>query len=64
MTVDKFTCWKCQKTFPKAWSDQDVEKEYTQLYGPHMGEERELLCDVCQKDFMIWFEKQGHKYGS
>ncbi len=56
-----FTCWKCKQTFPKEWSEEEAEAEYTSLFGQHMGEEREVLCDDCNNEFHAWFKKQDRK---
>lgn len=57
-----FTCWKCKGEFPKGWNDVEAEAEYTKLWGPHMGEERHLLCDVCDKKFKKWLKINKGKY--
>lgn len=52
-----FTCYKCGYTGPSGWTDEEAEAEYEQLYGKHLGEEREVLCDKCHKLFQEWLSK-------
>lgn len=56
--TDTFTCWKCRKEFPKAWSDNEAEAEYANLWGKHLGEAREILCDDYDKEFKKWWTGQ------
>lgn len=59
--ADTFTCEGCGGTFAKEWSDEEAEKEYTILWGQHMGEERGVLCDDCHKTFHAWLKQQDRK---
>lgn len=56
-----FTCWKCKGTFQSDWTEADAEAEYTAIFGKHLGEERDVLCNACDADFKAWFKSQDMK---
>ncbi len=56
MTTRRFTCEKCLQIFDKGWSDEEALKEYAIVPWNIPGDEKELLCDDCFKEFKVWFD--------
>jgi uncharacterized protein YbaR (Trm112 family) len=50
-----FTCGLCKGTFKSLATEEEAEAEYTEIFGKHMGEAREILCDDCDRAFKKWY---------
>jgi hypothetical protein len=55
--VRTFTCALCKNDFESCWDEAEVEREYTDTFGAHMGEARSVLCDDCDELFKRWYKK-------
>ena len=47
--TDTFTCWLCQRTFPKGWGDDEALAELGENFPGTSVEECELVCDDCYR---------------
>ena len=53
--ADQFTCARCKRTFPKAWSDDEAKAEARELFGYDVPKDQvEELCDECYGEFTEW----------
>jgi hypothetical protein len=52
-----FVCCHCRHQFDisEDWSDELAKAEYERIWGKDMGEDKDILCDECNKMFMEWY---------
>ena len=50
----RFTCDECGGTFPKAWSDEEAEQEYDEVFTSAKAANisRAVVCDDCYNQIM------------
>jgi len=48
---EEYTCAQCEKTFIKAWSDEEAKEEYNNSpMKVEPVEEAAIICDDCYKE--------------
>jgi len=59
--LSEYTCYKCKETYEKInneeWNDYKAAEELLTLYPECKNDKTEILCDECNKDFLIWFAR-------
>lgn len=55
-STKEFTCEKCNKTFNKAWSNEEAFKELENSLWNIPGDKIGVICDDCFKEFKVWFD--------
>lgn len=54
---EKYTCSHCKKTYKKVRADEECWEELKQLMPEAINDPIDVLCDVCWKEFMKWFNQ-------
>jgi DNA-directed RNA polymerase subunit RPC12/RpoP len=48
---NEYQCAMCGRVFQKAWSDEEIKKEYTDLFGTMITQDQDddlgIICDDC-----------------
>lgn len=47
--TEQFTCARCGKTYPKAWSEEEAMAELAELFPGVAVEECAVVCDDCHR---------------
>lgn len=63
--MSEYTCCKCKNTYLKRnddeWNDFKAAQEMLTLYPETKNDPTDILCDVCNEEFKIWFSKLSEK---
>lgn len=57
---DSYTCVVCQGTFRAAWTREECLAEATKRGFDDPGEKMMIVCEVCDKKLMAWFNSRKH----